>query len=108
MLRPVVDHVASLAERREVGVGVVRGVVIPMCGCQHDLRHSDPSHEIIEARRAGDRLPLLVALGAQLTVPPAAIRETVDLLPVWPPTPLAAAIARPNRITAESCGQSMG
>ena len=63
---------------------------------QHDFRHPDPSHEIIEARRAGYRLPLLVALGAQLTVPPAAIRETVDLLPVWPPTPLAAATSPPK------------
>jgi hypothetical protein len=30
MLRPVVDHLASLAEGIEVGIGVVRGVVVPM------------------------------------------------------------------------------
>jgi len=36
MLRPVVDHVAALAEGREMAVGVVRGVVIPMsCGQHH-------------------------------------------------------------------------
>jgi len=30
MLRPIVDHMAALAEGREVGAGVVRGVMIPV------------------------------------------------------------------------------
>ena len=96
MLWPVVDHVAALAEGREVGVRVVSGVVVSMSRGRHDVRHPHPGHEIVEARRAGDRLPLLIALGAQLTVPPAAIRETVDFLPVWPSAPLAAAASPPK------------
>lgn len=30
MLWPIVDHMAALAEGREVGTGVVRGVMIPV------------------------------------------------------------------------------
>jgi hypothetical protein len=46
MLRPVVDHVAPLAEGREVDVRVVRGVVISVgCG-QNDPGLTDEAEDV--------------------------------------------------------------
>ena len=107
MLWPVVDHVAVLAERREVGVHVVRGVVISLgCG-QHHPGPTDPSEDVGFCSDPDPAAPAITP-PTRICVPPAAIAEMNR--------PSARAAARsprsslrgPNRITAESCGQSMG
>ncbi len=41
MLRPVVVHVTALAERCEVSVPIVSGVVVAMGRCEYDSRSAD-------------------------------------------------------------------
>ncbi len=109
MLRPVVDHVAPLAEGREVDVGVVRGVVIPMgCGQHHPGRAHEDEHIHRPSLQSDPPAPP-VSPPAGVGVPPAAIAEVVDYLrPCGRPQPSQRPLARPKRITAESCGQSIG
>lgn len=57
MLGRVVQHVASLAEGREVGVPVVGGVVVAVSGCQHDSRASNGTQHVVLADREADHLP---------------------------------------------------
>ena len=96
-----------MAESRAVGLRVVRRLVIPMrCGEPHAGR----AHEGARIDRLGpepDPPAPTVAPSCAVRVPPAALAAVVDHLPVRPPAALTAARARPNRITAESCGQSM-
>ena len=95
MLRPVVDHVAALAEGREVGVRVVRGVVIPM-GSSEDDPGSTGASEDVSPRSDPDPASPPIAPPTSLSVPPAAISKVVDHPPVWPPAPLAAASRPPE------------
>ena len=106
MLRPVVDHVAALAIGCEVGVRVVRGVVIPMSSSQHRL---DPTGQVEDVSSCRDPDPPAPAVtpAIGLRVPPAAVAEVVDHRPCGRPQPSEQPLARPNRITAESCAQSM-
>ncbi len=77
MLRPVVDHVAALAEGREIGVGVVRGVVITV-GCrQHHPRPAQPSKDV-GLYRDPDPAATTITPPAGVRVPPAAVPEVVD------------------------------
>ena len=95
MLRPVVDHVAALAEGCEVGVCVVGRVVIAMGGCQDDMGLASAAEDI-DARPDPDPAPPSIAPTAGLSVPPTPIAEVVDHLPVRSPTALAAAL-RPTK-----------
>ena len=70
MLRPVMDHVASLAEGREVSTCVVRGVVIPMRGSQDDQSPAGAAEDV-SLRPDPDPTPPTIA--------PAPIAEVVDL-----------------------------
>jgi hypothetical protein len=95
VLRPVVDHVAALAEGGEVGVRVVRGVVIPMgCG-QNDPGPASVAEDVYLCRDPDPAAPA-VAPAARIRVPPAPITEVVDHSPVRPPAALTAASRPPE------------
>src|SRR4051812_1676470 len=90
MLRPVVVHVAPLAEGGEVRVHVVAGVVIAVGGRQYHPGRSGAGQFLYAWQRLG-RPPLPVPPGAHLSIPPAAIVEAVDALPMRALAALAAA-----------------
>lgn len=71
MLRPVVDHVAPLAEGREVEVAVVSGVVIPMGG-EDDPGPASMAEDVGIQSYADPPSPV-VAPTAAIRVPPAAV-----------------------------------
>lgn len=77
MLWPIVDHVAALAERREIGVRVVRGVVIPMDGSEDHPGPAGPPEDVGICRDP-DPTPLSIAPPTGIRVPPAAVAEVVD------------------------------
>jgi hypothetical protein len=88
MLRPVVDHVTALAEGCEVGVGIVGGGVIPVGGGEDDVGPAGTAEDIGTGPDP-DPAPPAIAPAAGLSIPPAAIAEVIDLLPVWPSAALA-------------------
>ena len=90
MLRPVVDHVASLAEGHEVGVCIVRGVVVPVRRGQH---HPGPTGEAedVGPRRDPDPPASPIKPEASIGVPPATISEVINHPPVRPSAALTAA-----------------
>ena len=90
MFWPVVDRVAALAERREVGICVVRGVVIPTGRRQDDPGPTDSSQDV-SFRSDPDPPAPAIAPPTGLGVPPAAVAEGIDHPFVWPPATLAAA-----------------
>ena len=91
MLRPIVDHVAALAESREVGVRVVGRVVVAMGGCKDDVGPTSTAEDI-DARPDPDPAPPSIAPTAGLSIPPAAVAEVVDHLPVRSPAALTPAL----------------
>lgn len=95
MLRPVVDQVASLAEGREVGVRVVRGVVVPVGRSQNDPCSTGPTEDV---GRYPDPDPPAPAIPppARLGIPLAAVAEMIDHPPVRAPAALAAALRPPE------------
>ena len=95
MLWPVVDHVAALAEGREIGVGVVRGVVITMGRRQHHPRPTDPTEDVSFCTDPDPAFPP-IAPPTGIRVPPATIAQMVDHPPVWPPAALAATFRPPE------------
>ena len=93
MLGAVVDHVAPLTERGEVGPGVVGRVVVAV-GRSQD--HAGPAHAPEDVHGSGREAyapPASVPPGRSLPVPPAAIAE-VDHTP---PMRSAATLAAPSR-----------
>ncbi len=110
ILRPGLDHVAALAEGREAGVGVVRGVVIAVCDGQdrpgpavEDVGFCRDPEAAAPVHRATGRLP------RPTSDHPATIAEGVDhSRPYGRPQPLRQSSACPNRLTSESWGQPMG
>lgn len=90
MLRSVVDHVASLAGGREVGVRVVRGIVVPMSSSQNYPCQASLA-EYVGSRFKPDPPAPAVTLPTSFCIPPAAITEVVDHPPVRSPAALAAA-----------------
>ena len=90
MLRSIVDHVAPLAEGREVGIRVVRGVVIAVRSSQH---HPGPTGQVegVSSCRDPDPPAPAVTPAIGLRVPPAPVAEVVDHLPVRSSAALAAA-----------------
>src|ERR1700709_2385947 len=76
MLRPVVDQVASLAEGREVGICVVRGVVVPVRRSQNHPGPAGEGRDACRRRTRGSPAPPIPP-PAGVRVPPAAIAEGV-------------------------------
>ena len=91
MLRTVVDQMASLAEGREVGVGVVGRVVISVSGGKDDFGSAGAAQDV-GTRPDPDPPPPTIAPATRLSVPPAAIAEVIDHLTVRSPTALAPAL----------------
>src|ERR1700709_47008 len=81
MLRPVVDHVAPLAEGREVAVRIVGRVVVSMGRGQNDTSPANTAEDI-GPRRDPDPASPPITPPASLSVPPATIAEVVDHPPV--------------------------
>ena len=92
MFRPVVVHVAPLAERREVGVRVVGRIVVAVGGSQDHPRRPYRLQHVVGIDRQADDLPHSVTPGTRLSVPPAAIAEVPNGLPMWTPAALTAAL----------------
>ena len=91
MPRPIVEHVAALAEGREAGVPVVGGIVVPMGGSQHHpCRPHGSKHVVGTDRDAGDPARS-IAPGSRLSVPPAPVAEMADSLTVRASAGLTAA-----------------
>jgi hypothetical protein len=95
MLQPVVDHMAALAEGSEVGVSVVRGVVIAMGSGKNDPRSSSLTEDV-DPCCDPDPSPPAVTPASDICVPPAAIAEVVDHPPVRPSAALTAASRSPE------------
>jgi len=75
---PVVDHVASLAESREVVPGVV-GCVVVVVRCRQDHpRGPHGTEHVVPAVGEARTKPSSVAPHARLSAPPAAITEMPD------------------------------
>ena len=92
MFRPVVDHVAALAKGREVGVRVVGRVVVAMSGGKDHPRRPHGLEHIVRPNRETDDPPSAIAPGTSLSVPPAAVAEMPDGLPMRSPAALTAAL----------------
>ena len=95
MLGSIVDHVASLAKGREVGVRVVRGVVVLMSSGQHHLSPAGPSEDVSFYSDPDPPAPA-VTPPASICVPPATVAEVVDCPPMRSPAALAAASRAPE------------
>jgi len=72
MMRPVMQHVTSLAEAFEVGQPIVRGIIVKMRGGEHDASAAAlwRFQQVWPARRTA----ALVAPCARVIIKPAAIR----------------------------------
>src|SRR5689334_18041292 len=89
MFRPIVQHMASLAQCLDVAMAppAVGRIVVKM-GCrQHDLGRSDQS--TVGKGRYGDLAAATVAPGIARLVPPPAVTEMPHGLAMRPPARLA-------------------
>jgi len=82
MFGPIMVHVAALTEGCEVLRGVVGRVVIAVPGCEDDTRRPHLSEDIVSPDRQANEAPCPIPPGAFGFVPPAAISEMEDSLPV--------------------------
>ena len=81
---------AALAERREIGVDVVGGVVVAMCRGQHDPGPAHGPEDIYSAGRDAHAPSAPVAPGCGLRIPPSAVAEVDHGSPMRSATALAA------------------
>ena len=79
MLRPAVQHMAALAERRGVGIRVVARVVVPWG--QYHTGHRNRA-EILNLGLNAQDLAITIAPRAHIPIPPPPVAEMVDFLPV--------------------------
>ena len=96
MLGPVMVHVAALAEGCEIGVRVVGRVVVTMSGGKDYPRRPYSLQHIVSPSRETDDPPSAIAPGTGLSVPPTAIAEMPDGLPMRSPAALTAALSAPK------------
>ena len=89
-MRPVVVHVAALAEALEIGRFAVRRIVVKMRCCEDDPRDTHPVEVYPPWCRALVAMP--VAPASVVTVEPTAIRQAHHLGRVASATNLAAAL----------------
>jgi hypothetical protein len=89
VVRPIVEHVASLTERAETSQPVVCRIAVKMRRCKHDVRHSilgcldkvgPPGHP-----------PAAIPPRRRLLVEPPPVRQAADAGKVRPPAALAPA-----------------
>ncbi|NGM37264.1 hypothetical protein G4G93_25650 [Methylobacterium sp. DB0501] len=97
MLVAIVEHVTALAEGREVGVLVVRGVVVAMGSGQHHLGNANVAEQVLVAQPLPELATLAVTPTRNLRIPPATVTEVKDPLKMWP-----AALITPALRSAEA------
>lgn len=83
MLGPIMVHMTALTEGREVRVGVVGGVMIPVSGRQYNASCTDNA-ELFDRWQSLKPSPLSIAPCTEAGIPPAPVAKMVDGLPVWP------------------------
>lgn len=88
MLWPIVEHVASLAERRELVQRTVAGIMIEVCAGQYNRRPSPLQQNVL--RRPSHASTLTVAPVTPVPVPPSPIPQMEYLLLMRAPAMLAA------------------
>jgi hypothetical protein len=82
-------QVAPLAQRHEVARVVVRGVVIPVGSRQHHARGPDLLLEALDHQHTTNPPPLPVPPDLPLRIPPAAVAQVTDDVPMWAAAALA-------------------
>ena len=87
VVRPVMQHVAALAERAQVGEAVVTGVAVQMGSSQYDAGGPKPCH--LDQVGPASRTTAPVTPGCRLIVEPAPIGQAADLRQVRPAAALA-------------------
>lgn len=88
MLRGIVDHVAPLTERLEIGGCAVAWIVIEMRAGQDDVSHPYAGER--EAALHGNPLAMSRTPASRLRIPPSAVTEMRNTLKVRPAALLAA------------------
>lgn len=80
MFDRIVDHVAALAERREIILCAVRRIVIEMGAGQHDPCRADEREDVV----AGGSNPASPAIAPDTTarIPPPPVAQMYDDLPM--------------------------
>ncbi|NGM37384.1 hypothetical protein G4G93_26305 [Methylobacterium sp. DB0501] len=104
MLVAVVQHMAALAERRQVGVLVVGGVVVAVGRRQHHLGDPDPSEQVFVAQPMPEPTTPTVAPTRDLVISPASIAEMKDPLQVR----ACACLASSSRPAEADCVGELG
>ena len=82
VLGSIVEHVAALAKRCQVLVGVVAWIVVSVGGRQHHSGRAHASEEIRLPQASAEAPSLAITPAAALGIPPAAITEVEDPLQV--------------------------
>ena len=86
MLGRVVDHVTALAQRREVGRGIIARIVVEVGTREHDV---GGSRRVEDVGPEPDHPPPSRSPGGNIRVPPAAVAQVDDVATVRTPAPLA-------------------
>ena len=104
VMRPIVQHVAALAERTEVPQPVVGRVAVQVRGREHDARLPIPGR-LDEIRPPGCSPTAIAPRGCPL-VEPASVRQAADQSEMRPPAALAPAARskRTRRLSSRQCG----
>ncbi len=89
MMRPVLQHVAALAERAQIRHTIVGRIAVEMCRCKHDACHSEPRclHEVGPSGHPTATVPPR----RRLLIEPASVRQAAHEGEMWPTTALAPA-----------------
>ena len=105
VLVAVVNHVAPLAQSLEISRPVVGRVVVKVSSPQHD---SGCANRDVVPDSSGKPASAAIAPSLLGFVPPSPVAEHQISRPCGRPHLSQRPWARSNRITAESCGQSIG
>jgi hypothetical protein len=89
MLVTIVQQVAALAERCEVGIHVVRRIVVPVSRRQHDPGRADATEEILAHQPPAQTAPPTVTPAFEVRVEPPPIPEVMNAPKVRAPAALA-------------------
>ena len=93
VLVAVMDHMTSLAERREIARMIVGGVVVEMGAGQHHAGAEQPVVPTLRRWQLSEQSALAVAPSADRRVPPSAIAKMQDLFAMGAAAPLAPALS---------------
>ena len=86
-MRPVLQHVAALAERAQIGHPIIGRIAVEVCRREHDARHPEPC--CLDEIRPSSHPPAAVSPRRRLLIKPAAVRQTANKGQMSPPATLA-------------------